>query len=92
MTNSHNVTLPIEKRAAVHCQTCRVLLPVATRGRLPRYCSDACKQAAYRHRAGGRKATFSEILAGIKQANRADCDRLLDALYTRLNEVGNDHS
>lgn len=94
MTNSNIVTLPNaapgDRREGRRCLSCRSPLPVATRGRLPRYCSDACKQAAYRNRAGGRKATFFEILAGIKQANRADCDRLLDAIYTRLNEVGND--
>ncbi|HRJ40764.1 MAG: hypothetical protein KJZ86_13690 [Caldilineaceae bacterium] len=90
MTNSNNVTLPnAANRHNMRCLTCHTHLPAATRGRLPRYCSDACKQAGYRKRAGGRKATYYEILDGVKGLSAGECERLIDALYNRLYDIGN---
>ena len=89
---TQNVTLPNAektKRADCRCQSCHCRLPVATRGRLPRYCSDACKQAGYRARLGGRKANYFEILDGVKTLSVAECQALIDALYNRMNEIGN---
>ena len=89
MTHGYNATLPnAEKRANLRCQSCRCHLPVATSGRLPRYCSNACKQAGYRARAGGRKATYFEILESVKTLSKPECERLIDALYSRLYDAG----
>ena len=87
-----------------HCQNCGTEIPVVHVGRPRRYCSAACRQAAYRSRAVAATAGDRTALAALAVRLRDNADQLwlisqgwsppggpvLDALLTETVEVADE--
>jgi hypothetical protein len=59
-----------------HCQNCGTDIPTATVGRPRRYCTAACRQAAYRSRAEAATTADRKAIMALAAQLRDNADRL----------------